>query len=102
MHRAHLTQGQGGEGRVLGRFNHRAAGCQGGPHLPRDHGAGKVHWIRREEVSEEKAGPKAGGSRHQPASSAPAWQRDVLTLQELRTPDTAGSRDCGDKNTFRV
>ena len=53
---AHLSQGQGGEGRVLGRFNHhRAAGCQGGPHLPRDHGAGKIPLDqKREEVSERK------------------------------------------------
>lgn len=87
---AHLSQGQGGEGRVLGRFNHhRAAGCQGGPHLPRDHGAGKIPLDqKREEVSERKGWSK--GRRVKTLARkfcTPAWQRCSYT-QELRTPDT--------------
>ena len=47
---------------------------------------GKFHWIRRERRRVRgRAGPKAGGSRHQPASSA--WQRCSYT-RELRTPGT--------------
>lgn len=59
VQRAHRGQGQGREGRVLGRFHHYRAACgQGGPHLPRDHGAGEIPLDqKREEVSERKDCP---------------------------------------------
>lgn len=102
---AHLCQGQGGEGRVLGRFHHdSAAGCQGGPHLPRDHGAGEIPLHqKREEGSERKdcalVQRRAGQDTSQQVLTTCLAEAFLQGSSGQLPP--AGSRERGDRGSGR-
>ena len=85
---------------------HGAAGCQGGPHLPCDHGAGEIPLDQKREEASERKGWSKGRRVETPACKFCLAEVFLHTGAQntwhLLAPGTVETRAHGDKNTFRV